>query len=447
MRWNNRVIWSEGMLLQQQHLQQQDRYWHSLIEARCGTQRRYGWGFWTLTIDEQQLALGKVGLSACDGVMPDGTFFALPLEDELPLALEIPETKRSALVVLALPLLRPGVAEVAELGERTGGDDRYARYRRAQRTVFDSQADGRDSAVMELGKLSLRLAFAEDVSEGFATLGVARVVERRADNLVVLKRRYAPPCLDYRVAPRLAGFVDELVGLLDQRGQALAERLAQPGAGGVAQIADFLLLQTINRAQPLFAHLASVKGLHPESLYRSLLQLAGDLSGFVQGGGRPAAPAPYRHDDLAAAFEPLTAALRRALSMVIEPQAVSIRFERADFGVRVARLADPALFKTAEFVLAVKAQMPTRALTASVSAQMKVGPVEKIHDLVNLQLPGVHLRMLPVAPRQLPFHAGCSYFALDSNDALWSQTAGSAGIALHVAGDFPGLEVELWAIR
>jgi type VI secretion system protein ImpJ len=54
---------------------------------------------------------------------------------------------------------------------------------------------------------------------------------------------------------------------------------------------------------------------------------------------------------------------------------------------------------------------------------------------------------LPVAPRQLPFHAGRSYFSLDAADLLWGELAASAGIALHVPGDFPGLRLELWAIR
>jgi len=73
--------------------------------------------------------------------------------------------------------------------------------------------------------------------------------------------------------------------------------------------------------------------------------------------------------------------------------------------------------------------------------------VEKIRDLVQLALPGIALRPLPVAPKQIPFHAGFNYFELDRGSELWPALQSSGGIAMHIAGEFPGLELELWAIR
>jgi len=72
---------------------------------------------------------------------------------------------------------------------------------------------------------------------------------------------------------------------------------------------------------------------------------------------------------------------------------------------------------------------------------------EKVRDFVNLQLPGIGLRALPVAPRQLPFYAGYVYFELDDRNEGWQALQASAGMALHVAGEFPGLVMECWAIR
>ncbi|MEL6303148.1 MAG: type VI secretion system baseplate subunit TssK, partial [Pseudomonadota bacterium] len=79
--------------------------------------------------------------------------------------------------------------------------------------------------------------------------------------------------------------------------------------------------------------------------------------------------------------------------------------------------------------------------------QAKLGPVEEIRQLVNSALPGVTLRPLPVAPRQVPYHAGVVYFELDHDSPYWKQMATSGGLAVHVSGEFPGLEMELWAIR
>jgi type VI secretion system protein ImpJ len=237
------------------------------------------------------------------------------------------------------------------------------------------------------------------------------------------------------------------VGLLHQRGDALAARLSQPGAAGAAEIADFLLLQLLNRAEPLFIHLAGATGVHPETLYQAMLQLAGELATFTVAAKRTAAYPQYRHSDLAATFAPLIIDLRKSLSTVMDAHAVAIPLDERQFGIRVAVLPDKQLLRSATFVLAVNAQLPPEVLRGSFPAQVKIGSVEKIRDLVNLQLPGIGLRPLPVAPRQLPFFAGYTYFELDSKSEYFEHLNNSAGFAMHVAGDFPGLQMQFWAIR
>jgi type VI secretion system protein ImpJ len=139
--------------------------------------------------------------------------------------------------------------------------------------------------------------------------------------------------------------------------------------------------------------------------------------------------------------------LRRSLSLVLERNALSIPLEERQYGLRVARVTDRQLFRTANFILAVSARVAAEALRQRLPTQVKIGPVEKIRDLVNLQLPGVMIHALPVVPRQIPYHAGFCYFELERGTDLWTQLEGSSGMALHVAGEFPELALELWAIR
>lgn len=442
MAWQSKVVWSEGMLLQPQHLQQHDRYLATQLEARVGALRPYGWGVARLEIDEQALALGKLALVAFSGVLPDGTPVGAPGDDELPLPIDIPPDARDVTIVLALPVRRHGVPEVDD----GHGLENFARHRSAEVEVWDS--NGLDSsAQVTVGKLRLRLALASEVADAWVTLGVARVIERRADNRVVLDPAYCPPALDVRAAPALKGFLDELLGLLHQRGEALAARLAQPAGAGAADIADFLLLQLLNRSQPLVAHLAGMSGLHPEALYRELVRLAGELATFTRADKRPSPYPVYRHDALDASFAPLMLDLRRSLSAVMDPHAVPIPLEERQFGIRVAVLPDRALLHAATFVLAVQAQLAPEAVRGSFPPQVKIGSVETIRDLVNLQLPGIALRPLPVAPRQLPYLAGYTYFELDRGSDYWQQLSNSAGFAMHIAGSFPGLQMQFWAIR
>ena len=139
--------------------------------------------------------------------------------------------------------------------------------------------------------------------------------------------------------------------------------------------------------------------------------------------------------------------LRESLSKVLTQAAISIPIEPKKFGISVAIVTDRSLYGSAVFILAARADIPSEELRRRFPAQLKIGPVEKITDLVRLQLPGVPVHAVPVAPRQIPYHAGYAYFELDQTDTLWDQLKNSGGVAMHVAGEFPGLALEFWAIR
>src|SRR6185295_9524400 len=127
--------------------------------------------------------------------------------------------------------------------------------------------------------------------------------------------------------------------------------------------------------------------------------------------------------------------------------AISIPIQPRKFGISVAIVGDRSLYSTAVFILAARADLPSEELRRRFPAQLKIGPVEKIGDLVRLQLSGVPVHPVPVAPRQIPYHAGFAYFELDQSNELWEQLKTSGGVALHIAGEFPGLALEFWAIR
>jgi type VI secretion system protein ImpJ len=444
MTWHNKVMWTEGMFLQPQHFQQQDRFLGRQLDARIAATVAWPWGYLSLQIDEAALLQGRVMLAAARGVLPDGLAFSIPGDDPAPPALEVPVDARDELVVLAVPLSRPGVPDSdVEAGEGA----MPPRWRASDVDVADIHAASLREAPLQIGRLNLRLLLARDANEGYTTLGTVHIVERRADGRVLLDNQYVPPMLHAPAQPVLDGYVREAHGMLQQRGEALGARLLQPGRAGTGEIVDFLLLQTVNRHQGLFAHLQRLPVLHPERLYDLCIGLAGELTTFREQKRPPAYP-EYRHDDLAGCFRAVMIDLRQSLSMVLEQTAIPIDLQERKFGMRVALISDTELLRAAVFVLAVNAQMPGEALRQRFPTQVKIGPAERIRDLVNLQLPGVTLRALPVAPRQIPYHAGFTYFELETRgNELWKQLENSGGLAMHIAGDFPGLALEFWAIR
>ncbi len=175
--------------------------------------------------------------------------------------------------------------------------------------------------------------------------------------------------------------------MLNQRGEALAARLTAPGSRGVAEVADFLLLQSINRWQKLLAHWADAGNVHPEDLYAAFVQMAGEFATFTEATRRPNAYPAYRHEDLQRSFAPVVADLRRSLSAVLEQTAIAIPLQERRYGVRVGPITDRSMLRAASFVLTVQADLPTEKLRRLFPSQVKIGAVEQIRDLVNVAHP------------------------------------------------------------
>ena len=444
MTQNNKVIWSEGLFLRPQHMQQQERYLERLVELRAGALRPYTWGFTELELEADLLAIGKLGIKRARGVFPDGTPFAMPGDDPLPPPLEVDANWRDQTVYLTLPLRSP---TQPDSGRPEAPAEKLFRFRVREAEVRDASGSTDGATPLEVGGMSSRLLPQSQPMEGLTRMPLARIVECRSDRRVMLDDAFMPSGLSCQGVPRLVTFLTELLGLLHQRGEALASRVALTDRGGAAEIADFLLLQVVNRCQPLVAHLAEAPLLHPEELYRVLVAMAGELATFTAPGKRPPALPPYRHEALRESFEPVIAALRASLSAVMEQTATPIPLQERKYGVWVAVVPDLTLLDNAAFVLAAKADLKSEELRRQLPAQSKIGPVEKIRDLVNLQLPGIPVAPMPVAPRQIPYNAGYLYFEFDRHAAMWRELKTSGGIAFHFGSGFAGLDLQLWAIR
>ncbi|MDH0175317.1 type VI secretion system baseplate subunit TssK [Aeromonas dhakensis] len=442
MSSRNRVIWREGLFIKPQHFQQQQRHSDYALHARLSALSDYLYGLQSLAINEDYLGFGRIALVGATGILPDGTVFNIPNDDMLPTPLEITDASvANQKVYLALPLSVSGVNEVGQGGQVA------TRLQAHRHDVRDLHSEGGDVVSLEVGRVSLRLMLEREDRSAYASLAIARILDKRPDGGLVLDPNFMPCSISVSAIPTLKRFLGESAGLVAERARSLSQRIAAPGQQGVADVAEFMMLQLLNRAQPQLSHLARLGTLHPERLHESLVQLCGELMTFTDESRLPPEFPAYRHDDQQVSFEPVMLALRQALSTVLSPRAVSIQLRKHQYGIMVAMVNESELMKSADFVLAVRARMPQEQLRKQLLQQTKVASSDKIRELISLQLPGIPLLPLPVAPRQLPYHAGYSYFQLDRQSPAWQMLAVSNTLAFHIAGDFPELDMQLWAIR
>lgn len=441
----NRVIWSEGLFLRPQHFQQMERSVELLVQARTAGAMAHAWGYTQLVIDEEALKIGRVSIKQASGVLPDGTPFSIPEECPAPPPLEVPTDLKDSFVYLALPAWRAGMPEFSV---DAGPQAALARFVGADHAVEDAVLGQQEPADMRLGRLNLRYAIEGEPRDAFCSMGLVRVVERRNTGAVVLDDGYIPPMLECAPEKHLRDYLDEVRNLVRHRADALAGRLGQSTQKGVGEISEFLMLQIANRFDPWLTHLARRETLHPEALYTVLLQVAGELATFSARRKRRATDYPaYRHDDLRGSFEPLLIDIRDLLTEVINPNAINIPLQERAKGLYTGMIADLELIRTASFIMVVNAQMASEALRQRLPREVKIGPAEKIRDMVMSHLPGITVQPLPMAPPSLPFYAGYTYFELDRRSEFWKPLEVGKLLALHIAGEFPGLHMELWALR
>src|SRR5690606_36932757 len=131
-----KVVWSEGMFLRPHHFQQMERH----LEHRSGvhTQCAAGvfWGFRTLQLDLDALALGRLALTQATGVFPDGTPFDFSSPEDAPEALELPAGAHHKKIMLVVPRRRRGGQDVSFEDDT----DKLARYSAVEEEVADSSA-------------------------------------------------------------------------------------------------------------------------------------------------------------------------------------------------------------------------------------------------------------------------------------------------------------------
>jgi type VI secretion system protein ImpJ len=445
MSLDAKVVWSEGMFLRTQHFQQQDRYVEALVRAATRGLVGHGWGFRHLRLNTGLLATGKLAIAEAEGILADGTPFAIPDSADHPPPLELDTSTREGVVHLSVPELQTGAVAVDPIGAVDSG----ARYRGHELEVRDSIAGAEGRAPLEVAKLRFRLLHESDDRAGQTGLGVARVRGVQPDGAVILDNGFIPPALTIAAAPPLEEFLAELEGKLESIAQDRVGYVLDPRARGTAEVQDVLILQLVNRLQPLVRHQAQQRHLHPEDLFAFLLGTAGEAATFGASERRPPELPVYRHADLQATFRPLIDLIRRLLAEIARPdrKAVPVPLRVHRTGVRTTEVPDMRLFAESTFVLAVTAALPAERIRQLFPRQAKIGPIEELQDLVVSALSGIEATPLPVAPRQVPYHAGMIYFELDRSSPYWRKLATSTGLAIHVTGDFPDLDMECWAIR
>ena len=445
MSRTHRILWGEGVFLQPQHFQQQERFLEAGLARALAFARSHPWGAEAVELDREALAGGVLALNRLELTFQDGTWFSAPDQEPLPQARhldDLPGLGLATTVHACLPLLdgfggnapaEPSGRPVRFLVERVPVPDLFTDALEAELTVLRTQA---------------RLLLEPECRDGHLALPIARLVRDPAGTWIP-DDAFLPPLATLAGAPPVLAMLKRLQDILQVKSRALADGHRERAHGvlefGPSDLGTFWLLHTVNRSWPLVGHFLACPRTHPEEAYKALAQLAGELLTFSSARALADIP-PSRHLDLAGTVQSLDRLLRELLDTVVSSRYALIPLAEPRPSFHTARLDGERLAGDCDFYLSVSGARPAAEILETVPLKFKVGSPDDVERMLNSALPGVGLGPVARTPAAVPVRVGNHYFALDPTGPVYQRMLHARSICIYVPESGPPLKLELIAV-
>ncbi|HYS68085.1 MAG TPA: type VI secretion system baseplate subunit TssK [Paraburkholderia sp.] len=443
----DKPLWHEGLILTQQHFQQQERWIDFSHRQFASAAIAEPWGALGVEIDEEALATGRLKLTRLKLRFPDGTPIDTTVADAIPPARDLAQAlspdRQTVVVLAALPLV-----------DATGSNCRFdettvARPRRSYREfVTVTDLNGASDAEIAAERHAVRLLFDFESHADDTVCAIARLT-RGANGQFAIDHRFVPPCLTLAAHLLHVERVNRLADILHAKSAALGtrknERIGQVAEFGVADVSLFWLLHCIHTYWPQLRLFATHPSQPPERLYSSLAQLTGVLMTFSTGAQLTEIP-PYDHVRADEIFAKLETLIRDLLDAIIPSRVIPIGLTRKSPTIWTGRFQDERLVAGADYYLSVHAAVPPFELVEQLPRLCKIGAPDDVEHIVNAALAGIPLKAVQRVPAAIPVRLDNQYFALDANDAAHARMLAARACQIYLPTSVPDASLELYAV-
>lgn len=428
-----KLVWTEGLFMTPQHLQQCDAYHEAMVHSRVHSVVPYDWGITEVQFDERALTAGQVRVTKLHGIFQDGTPFfigergedvveARPLEGAFPAALEALD------VFVALPIVRDTAANVAMDPAKAGPAQRLV----ASQVSVPDVNTGRNETSVTWGRSNLRILFGTEARDAYETIRIAQLVRDRT-GAIVLRKNFIPPILRMRTSDHLMQGMRRVLSAMVGKQKALAEGRRMRTAASVdfqaSDTAKFWMLHTMNSYIPLTSHMVDHGTAHPEGAFTMLASLIGELCTFSPDGDPTTIP-KFNYLELGDVFDPVFDRALTLISNVLAENFIVVPLEKRDDGMYLGKFEDPKIPRTHEFFLEAKG-IDEGTLRERLPRLLKVGSWTQIGYILNAAMPGVRVSVEYRPPGAIPIKPGLVYLRVEQAGDYWNDILGSGTIAIY----------------
>ncbi len=457
MKPTQRVVWSEGMLVAPQHMQQQDLYHERLLDERIAALSPYRWGVVAAEIDPGALGSGQLRVTKFVGVLPDGLSLSFEGKDPeappaRPIGEHFPPAQAICEVYLAVPKEREGVPSIST--EQAGAVTQStkaarARFRAATRPVADVTGNGADLS-MAFARRNTVVLFGDEPRDDFDAVKIAEIV-RDGTGAFLNGEAYIPPALRVDASAFLMGGIRRLLALMVAKQRQLAGNRNQRGGASIefnaGDVTRFLQLSTVNGAIPILAYAAANGEISPSQLYLLVIQVVGQLATFSPDVEPWSLPV-FSHTDLRGTFEELFARATAMLRTTVREGFVSVPL-LLNQSVYLGKIDSEALATATHLLLAIHTEGPEDQLAQRLPGLCKIASQAQLPQVLrSAATPGVPVQVTHRPPAEIPVRAGVTYFQLNLQNDYWRTIVQEKTLAIYLAPPFdPGrVKVELLAV-
>jgi len=443
----NKPLWHDGLILTQQHFQQQDRWLGFALNQIASAVNAEPWGTLAVEVDVEALATGRLKLDQLKVRFPDGTPFDTTLADALPPARDLTQvsSERQSVVVFAAIALPDANGNNCRFDETS-----LARPRRSYREFAKvTDLNGAGEAEIAAERYAVRLLFEFEEHADDTVCAIARLT-RATNGQFQVDRTFVPPCLTLGSHPLHIERINRLADILHAKSLALgtrrSERSGQVIEYGVADVQVFWLLNCIHTAWPQLRLYASHPARPPEQLYVTLAQLASGLMTFSTSARLTDIPV-WDHARADAVFAKLESAIRELLDAIIPSRVVPVGLTRKGPTTWTGQFLDERLVAEAvDWYLSVNARVSAFDLVAQIPVLCKVGAPDDVAQTINSALPGIPLKAVQRVPAAIPVRLDNQYFALDSSSEMHANMLAARACQIYLPVSVPDVTLELYAV-
>lgn len=435
------VVWKEGIFISPQHFQQQAIHNKSYIQNYAST---HGYsehfGLSDITLNTDLLKIGKIAVTNCCGLFPDGYYFHLTEE----IVIDVPADAVEKNVYLSLPIALQGAAAFAQESTQN------TRYFCQTMTSYDNASFQNDSIELEVARDNISLSIGKQDMAGFVSFPIARILETRETGEVIFDKSFIPACIHFQASIYLYDKIKMLQSLIQTRAQEVQKRISfgQDSKSEPTLYKDYLWLQTLNRWLPWGTWVQQDMQYTIHQLYRDLTTLSAELSGLT-----PELPNQFKmlkYDELYQVFSPIFIKLHSQLSLVLLDSVVVFDWDDKLFEKRrlLRTLIDkPDSMTERRFVMSVESSMSVDDIASQLPQAATLAGNSNIVELVRNAMSGVELRHLMVAPHELKPKSNATYFEVNIKNELWIDMLNKGeALNLHVDNRISDLTITLYAL-